>query len=136
MKGVLLPNQMQLADRAEILITSLAKVGITGLIDEATGYQRIRARDALQAYLDRVLRKELAAWVKRFPDEFFQQMFRLKQWTWTGGSKRPSVAGKYVTDVVYARLGPGIIYELERLNPKTDWLISRGLFFLSFMNQA
>jgi len=118
--NVLLPNQQQLADRAEIIITSLAKTGITGLIDEATGYQQVRARDALQAYLDRVLRKELAAWVKRFPDEFFHQMFRLKKWPWTGSNKRPSVAGKYVTDLVYARLGPGIVEQLEKLNPKTE----------------
>lgn len=119
-KTVLLPNQQQLADRAEILVTSLAKTGIIGLIDEATGYQQFRARDALQAYLDRVLRKELAAWVKRFPDEFFEQMHRLKKWPWTGNSRRPSVAGKYVTDIVYARLGPGVVQELERINPKTE----------------
>ena len=118
--NVLLANQMQLADRAEILVTSLAKTGITGLIDEATGYQQFRARDALQAYLDRVLRKELAAWVKRFPDEFFEQMHRLKKWPWTGSSRRPSVAGKYVTDIVYERLGPGILEQLEKLNPKTS----------------
>lgn len=118
--NVLLANQMQLADRAEILVTSLAKTGITGLIDEATGYQQFRARDALQAYLDRVLRKELAAWVKRFPDEFFEQMHRLKKWPWTGSSRRPSVAGKYVTDIVYERLGPGILEQLEKVNPKTS----------------
>ncbi len=118
-KRVLLKHQLQLADRAEILITSLAKTGITGLIDEATGYQQVRARDALQAYLDRVLRKELAAWVKRFPDEFFKQMHRLKKWPWSGTSKRPPIAGKYVIDIVYKRLGPGILEELEKLNPKT-----------------
>jgi len=38
------------------------------LVDEATGYQEIRDRLALQAILDRFLRKELAAWAKRFPD--------------------------------------------------------------------
>lgn len=119
--NVLLPNQMHLADRAEILVTSLAKTGITGLIDEATGYQNVRARDALQAYLEQVLRKELAAWVKRFPDEFFQEMHRLKNWPWSKGiSKHPSVAGKYITDIVYERLGPGIVGELEKLNPKTQ----------------
>jgi hypothetical protein len=118
--NVLLPNQSQLADRAEILVTSLAKVGITGLIDEATRYQQVRARDALQAYLDKVLRKELAAWVRRFPENFFQEIFRLKRWTWTGGTKRPSVTGKYVTDIVYSRLGPGVLEELEKLNPKNE----------------
>jgi hypothetical protein len=116
-KNVLLPNQMQLADRAEILITSSAKTGIIGLIDEATGYQQVRAKDALEAYLNKVLRKELAAWVKRFPDDFFEQLYKLKGWTWTGTSKRPSYVGKYVKDIVYARLGPGVLDELEKRNP-------------------
>lgn len=117
---VLLPNQKQLADRAEIIITALAKTGIVGLIDEATGYQHIRARDALQAYLDKVLRKELAAWVKKFPNEFFEQIYRLNGWVWTGTSLRPVLVGKYIKDVVYERLGPGILAELERLNPKNE----------------
>jgi len=117
--NVLLPTQIHLADRAEILVTSLAKTGITGLIDEATGYQNVRAKDALQAYLDRVIRKELAAWVKRFPDNFFQEIYRLKGWIWNGTSRHPSVVGNYIINIVYERLGPGILDELERLNPKT-----------------
>lgn len=118
-QNALLPGQVQLAERAEILVTSLAKTGITGLIDEATGYQQFRARDALQSYLNRVLRKELAAWVQKFPHEFFREIYRLKGWAWTGSSRRPSVVGKYITDIVYKRLGPGVLEELERLNPKT-----------------
>lgn len=116
--NVLLSNQMQLAARAEILVMSLAKTGITGLIDEATGYERVRAKDALQEYLSRVLRKELAAWVQRFPGEFFQEIYRLKKWPWTGSRRRPSVVGKYITNLVYSRLMPGIVDELEKLNPK------------------
>jgi hypothetical protein len=68
-------------------------------------------------YLNKILRKELAAWVKRFPDEFFEQMYRLKKWNWNGTSQHPSYAGKYVKDLVYARLGPGILEELEKRNP-------------------
>ena len=118
--NVLLPNQMRLADRAEIIVTALAKTGITGLIDEATGYQQVRAKDALQEYLSQVIRKELAAWVQRFPNDFFQEIYRLKKWPWTGSSRRPSVVGKYIADVVYSRLGPGVLDELERVNPKTE----------------
>lgn len=117
---VLLSSQYQLADRAEIIITSLAKTGIVGLIDEATGYQQIRARDALQAYLDRVIRKELAAWIRRFPDEFFEQIYRLNKWHWAGTHYRPALVGKYIKDVVYLRLGPGILNELEKRNPKNE----------------
>lgn len=113
-------QQEHIAKKCEILVRSFAKVGIIALVDEATGYQEVRARDALQAYLDRVLRKELAAWVKRFPDDFFRQIYRLKKWKWSGSNRRPSVVGKYIADIVYSRLGPGILDELERLNPKVE----------------
>jgi len=106
-----------LAERAEILQHGFATLGIIGLVDEATGYQNVRARDALQAFLDRFLRKELAAWVKTFPDEFFVELFRLKGWKWKGTSKRPGVVGHYINDLIYDRLGPGVLEELQRKNP-------------------
>ena len=56
---------------------------------------------------DRFLRKELAAWAKRFPDEFYQQIFRLQGWEWKGMSiNRPQAVGHYTKDIVYARLAP------------------------------
>lgn len=110
-------TQLHVAERADMLVRGLAETGIVALVDEATGYQNVRARDALQAYLDKFLRKELAAWVKTFPDEFFEQLFRLKNWQWTGTSRRPGVVGKYINDLVYDRLGPGILDELQRRNP-------------------
>ena len=93
------------------------RLGIIGLVDEATGFQNVRARDALQAFLDRFLRKELAAWVKTFPDEFFQELFRLKRWQWRGTSRRPGVVGRYINDLIYDRLGQGVLEELQRRNP-------------------
>jgi hypothetical protein len=116
-KGVLDKRLKHLAQRAEILQHGFAALGIIGLVDEATGYQNIRARDALQAFLDRFLRKELAAWVKTFPDEFFQELFRLKRWKWKGTSRRPSVVGKYINDLIYDRLGEGVLEELRKRNP-------------------
>lgn len=117
----LLHNQIHLAAQAEIIVLSLAKVGITSLIDEATGYQEVRDRKALQALLDRYLAQEYAAWAKRFPDEFFKEMFRLKGWQYpTVGAARPGVVGRYINDLVYERLAPGLLKELEEKNPKTD----------------
>lgn len=119
--GKLLPNQLHLADRAEIIVTALAKTGITALIDEATGYQFIRDRDALQVYIEKVIRKELASWVKRFPDEFYEQMYRLKKWHYSGSNSRhPMLAARYTADIVYSRLGPGILDELQKINPRTE----------------
>lgn len=117
----LLPSQIHLADQAEFIVTVLAKIGITALIDEATGYQQVRAIDALQAYLEQLIRAELAAWAKRFPDEFYQQMFRLKNWPWSGkSSRRPMLAARLTADVVYSRLGPGILDKLREKNPPNE----------------
>lgn len=117
---LLLPSQQHLAKQADMLVRGLAETGIVALVDEATGYQQVRARDALQAFLDRFLRKELAAWVKTFPDEFFQELFRLKRWKWSGTSRRPGVVGHYINDLIYDRLGPGVLAELEKRNPTDE----------------
>lgn len=119
--GELSEVQKKVAAKAEIIMRGLAHVGITALVDEATGYQEVRDKQALQAILDQYLRKELAAWAKRFPDEFYQQMFRLKGWQrkdLSSPSRRPGAAGMYTNDIVYERLAPGIVQELEVRNPK------------------
>lgn len=116
--GVLTEAQKAVAQKAEVLMRGLAHVGIVALVDEATGYQEVRDRLALQAVLDRFLAKELAAWAKRFPDEFYRQIFRLRGWQWST-LKRPGVVAKYTRDFVYSRLAPGVLEELERKNPVT-----------------
>jgi hypothetical protein len=119
--GALSRNQLHIADAARIINRGFQILGITALIDEATGYQEVRDKQALQAILDAFLRKELAAWAKRFPDEFYQELFRLRNWQWRGMKvNRPSVVGKYTNDLVYERLAPELLTELEKLNPKTE----------------
>ncbi len=117
-KNVLLPSQKHIAERAQILMRALAHVGIVALVDEATKYQDVRDRLALQAILDAYLRKELAAWAKTFPDEFYREIFRLRKWPWRGMKvNRPQVVANYTKDIVYARLAPGILKQLEVINP-------------------
>ena len=100
---------------------SLAHVGIVALVDEAAGYQEIRSKEALQALLDAFLQKEFAAWAKRFPDQFYKEMFRLRGLAWNKLSvKRPQYIGKLTNDVVYERLAPGILEELQHRNPKDE----------------
>jgi hypothetical protein len=68
-----------------------------------------------------ILRKELAAWVKRFPDEFYENIYKLKGWTWPGMSKnRYSVVAHYTNDLVYERLAPGLLEELKRKTPMDE----------------
>ncbi|HEX7325375.1 MAG TPA: P63C domain-containing protein [Rhodanobacteraceae bacterium] len=108
--------QEAVAVRADMLMRGLAHVGIIALVDEATGYQDVRDRQALQAILDKFLAKELAAWAKRFPDEFYKEIFRLRRWHWNA-LRRPGVVAAWTNDLVYARLAPGVLEELQARNP-------------------
>ena len=119
--GVLMASQMRTAAACEVLMRGFAHVGIIALVDEATSYQEIRDRKALNRILDKYLLAEQAKWAKRFPDEFYKEIFRLRKWLWQGMKvNRPSVVGKYTNDCVWDRLAPGIREELERLNPKRE----------------
>lgn len=120
--GVLPSNQRHVAVQAEIIIRALAKVGIIALVDEATGYQDYRARTALNEILEQFIADELRKWTKTFPDEFYRQMFRLREWEFKASSirRRPSVVGKYTNNIIYDRLAPGILDELRRKNPRTE----------------
>lgn len=127
--GRLKANQKHVADRAHIIMKALAHVGIAGLIDEATGYQEVRDKRALQAILDKYLRKELAAWAKRFPDEFYRQIFRLRGWEWKGMKvNRPQVVANYTNDFVWSRIAPGLLDELQLRMPKDERGRNKGRY--------
>ena len=110
-------RQKQVAAKALLITRALAYVGIVALVDEATGYQRVRGERALATILEKFIAKELQPWAKTFPYEFYEQIFRLKGWPGPDGAKRPSVIGHYTNDFVYARVAPGVLEELGRLNP-------------------
>lgn len=113
------PRQAIIAAQCELVMRGLAKTGIVALIDEATGYQNLRPADGLRTYFDQVLRKDLAVWLKRFPDEYYENIYKLKGWEWSGmGKNRFSVVGKYTNDLVYSRIVPGLQEELDKRNPK------------------
>jgi len=112
-------QQKHIAAQAEILVRAFARVGIIALVDEATGYQEIRDQEALQEILQKYISGALLEWTKTFPIEFYKEIFRLKGWAWNNG-KMPPVVGKYVNDLVYGRLAPGVLAELQRINPTTD----------------
>ncbi len=119
--GMVLPSQVHIVHQADMLMRGLAEIGIIALIDEATGYQEVRDRFALQKILDKYLTEEKAKWAKTFPDDFYKKMFKLKGWNFNPMSvKRPGVIGHYTNDIVYQRLAPGILKKLQELNPKTE----------------
>lgn len=116
--GALRGSQLPAAEAASILIRGLARIGIIALVDEATGYQEVRARDELARILAAYVSPELQPWLKRFPDEFFEQIYRLQRWEFKPGtSKRNPYVGKLINKYVYDQLPPGVLDELRQKNP-------------------
>lgn len=114
-------QQVHIAEQCEILMRGFARVGIIALVDEATGYQDYRDRQALERILERFLQDELAKWAKRFPDTFYKELFRLRGWEYKPESvKRPKLVGQLTNDLIYSRLAPGVLDELKRRTPRND----------------
>ena len=114
-QGKLQAQQAHIAARCELLLRGFARVGIIALVDEATGYQKDRAKNALADILETFVAKELQPWVKTFPSEFYEHMFRLRGLDFHGDTvKRPQYFGCLTNDIIYRRLAPGVWLELKQ----------------------
>jgi len=119
--GVLRKHQLHIAERCEILVRGFARVGIIALVDEATGYQEDRDRQELQKILEAYVAKELLPWTKRFPDDFFKHLFRLRGWAFDF-HKGPRRVAQDINYLVYDHFPPGVMPEVRRRNP----IVSNG----------
>ena len=119
--GKLGKRRERLAERAALLQHGFATIGIIGLVDEATGFQADRAKDALERILEQFIAKELQPYIPTFDTEFYKEIFRLRGLPYSAFSvKRPQYFGILTNDIVYKRLAPGILEELKKVTPKTD----------------
>lgn len=112
----LTPKQYEIAINCAILISACAKTGLIALIDEATGYQYIRAADELQVKLQAYISDELRAWEKTFPDELWEEFGRLTGWS-EPLTNRPRYWGKLVNELIYYALDPDIAEYLKTNKP-------------------
>jgi hypothetical protein len=117
-RGELHSSQEKLADRAMILIRALAKVGITALIDEATGYQYDRESQELQRLLETYIAKDLMKWQSRFPNQYYKEIYRLHGWEYNPSTtKRPQYIGNFTNKYVYDLFPEDVMEEIKKRNP-------------------
>jgi hypothetical protein len=117
-------QQEHIAEQCEILVRGFARVGIIALVDEATGYQDDRAKNALAKILEAFIAKELRKWISTFPTDYYKELFRLRGWRFpdlpADQRKRPILVGKITNDVVYDRLAPRVRVTLQELTPRDE----------------
>ena len=113
---LLKPSQLKLAKQAEIVIRASAKVGIIALIDEATGYDKVKARRDYQVKLQAFIAEDMQEWARMFPESFWLELARLEGVRYSPRS-RPLRWGKYVMMFVYDAIDPDIGNWLRANNP-------------------
>ena len=118
--GKLHKTQKSLAQLSYTLVRELATLGVIALVDAASNYRALCHSPAVQGLLARYLKPFAARWSKRFPDEYYQEIYRLKGWEWPGmGVNRFPVTGHITNEIVYARIADGLLDRLRIDNPKT-----------------
>lgn len=116
-QGSLLQQQMHIGVQCEVLVRAFTKTGIVALVDEATGYQATRERDALAKILEAFVAKELRAYMRTFEPDYYKAICHLKGWEYKTSSRRPRAIAHITNDIVYSRLAPGVLDELRVKNP-------------------
>lgn len=130
-EGNLRPHQRKLAAQAEIIVRACAKTGIIALIDEATGYQKVRAKNALQVKLQAFIADELQEWALMFPQEFWIELARLEGIHYSARS-RPLRWGKYIMLFVYDAIDADVGKELRKKNPNPRFLTNHHQWLKKF----
>jgi hypothetical protein len=120
-QGLLKRSQLKLAIQAEIVVRTCAKVGVIALVDEATGYQRVRAKNALQLKLQAFIAEEMQEWAVMFPHEFWMELARLEGIHYSPRN-RPLRWGKYVMMFAYDAIDADVGNWLRENNPSPHFL--------------
>jgi P63C domain len=63
----------------------------------------------------------LVPWVRKFPHEFFKEVYRLLGWPYqTNQTKHSPYMGKFINKYVFEALPPGVLDELKARLPKNE----------------
>lgn len=70
---------------------------------------------------------QFRTWAKRFPDQFFKEIYRLNNWVWGAyGNTHPSCCGGMINKWVYGLLPEGIEEHLAALERDSNgWLVQK-----------
>jgi P63C domain len=116
--GVLHHTQSHIAEQAVRLLGALPKIAMVALVDEATGYQQVRAHDELQQILSAYILPEHRPWLGAvLPIEFTKEVYRVYGWSYSSDNRGPRYASKLIRKLIYEPMPSPVLPELDRVNP-------------------
>lgn len=117
--GILNASQTETAEQAYILFKGFATVGITALVDEATGYKK-QKQDEYRALFNTFIAEEFREWNKEFPDDFPNMIYRLYGIKRIPNKNQPQFFSWFTKKYIYyplANSNGAILEKLEEKNP-------------------
>lgn len=115
--GALQKQQAAIAHQCRVITSSLTRIGLIALIDEATGHQKKRDSDELQQILTAYLLPEHRPWMQTIPSEFTSEIYRVYGWKRTPDNRGPRYAGKLIRQLIYERMPKPVLPALDEANP-------------------
>ena len=116
------PKELAYAMQAESVVRAFSKTGIVATIYKLTGYLDNQVSTFLNEILNKHLLDEAKKYAITYPLELYKQWYRLNNWEWKveNKQKRPGVIGTWTNDLIYSRMAPNLLKELEIRNPKNN----------------
>jgi hypothetical protein len=120
-------TQADIIATCDLLERGIASAGgIVAVIDKVTGYQAAQAKEKLVEILEASVAQELRPWIRRFPDEFFLQLFHLQGEEFKPGSNPSSAdVAEFINECIYEQLPPDVVSGLSESGPKIEKRYSR-----------
>lgn len=126
-EGRLHPSQTFLAQQAEFIVRSCAKIGIIALVDEAVGYVDKR-KDEYRQMFEAFIASEVQQWQDEYPAKFFDMIYNLYGLKKKDpkSSRRPQFFGHFIRKFVYFPLAHSRGAILEMLDEKNPVVYAGG----------
>jgi len=115
--GDLQKQQLGIAYQCRLITSSLTRIGLIALIDEATGYQYKRDSDELQRILEAYVLQEHRPWTTAIPQDFTKELYRVYGWKRSPDNRGPRYAGVLIRQLIYEKLPQPVLPELDARNP-------------------
>ena len=110
----LLPSQIHIGDACRAFLKAITNHAIEDLVDQATGFDDLKKRQAIDKIIERYVEKERQPWIKMFDLDFYRHIYRLNGWPFDPeNTARPGVIGHWTNDI-YDRLEPGVRHALHQ----------------------
>jgi hypothetical protein len=110
-------RQRAIAANAVRVLQASSDLGLTALIDEATGYHYDRADETLKQRSRMLTEDELRRWEAAFPEQLWREFARLTHWEGLP-EERPRHWRNLVLELVYDYLDPDVIRWLKDNAPR------------------